>query len=420
MSAPVQTESSFVLLNPMWFFNHNYTAIVSYLKNSIFVRECSRFVDGDGNNLLHYFFFRCKKISRLLLLLIKWCVKIGVDMNQTNKKKITPFYYYSNFLFEKGLSDTLSLKETFFDICALWDRKSRHQNGNNILHVLACYPFSEDQFDFVIKTIDLFVFCLEEKNDAKQIPLALGLSTWRGKKSHRILYYLYLKTPVKSMTSLDSKGRNIFHLACEYGLSNVVKHMIKIDPGIVQSRIMDDLKTPILFRVIQNVHTDVIFFLAQRFPVLLTQLDEEGRNLLDWILNCYIIYSDPIYKTIFEGLCNKKIVRDTFPDYKKKYSNVKHFEKHGHYFCHICHEIKDPRNWESPTTCRSHPEKFHTSCIRKWLDVHQSCPMCEYKRVTACEVQDHTDTDTDMDMDMDMDMKKDMDMDMKLSMNAKN
>ena len=387
MSAPVYSENQIVgcektrvLLNPLWFYNHKYTAIVSYLKNKIFVKECLNFLDQEGNNLLHYFFLNCKSVSRIMILLVRWCVKIGLDINRANKKMMTPFYYYANYLFEKGFSDDSQLQNTFHEIVALWDKKTRHSNGNNLLHVMACYPFTETQFGFVKKVIESFQSCLEEKNNKSQLPLSVALSTWRKKETHAILYYMYLKTPPRCFTALDFRGRNVFHLACEYGLLSVVKHMLKTTPRLVDSKIMNEQRTPLVFLIAQNAQVDFLSYFLREQPQLITELSEDEKNVIEWLAECFIISSDPVYKRLTTELCQKKLIKDSFPECKKVLLRMSQFEKHGHYFCHICHEIKDPRNWEPPVTCRFHTEKFHSTCAHKWLEVRSSCPICDYKK----------------------------------------
>jgi hypothetical protein len=207
------------------------------------------------------------------------------------------------------------------------------------------------------------------------------MSTWRKKETLALLLYLYLKTPGPTLYGLDIKGRNIFHLACEYGIKGIVSHMLKEHPKIVFTKIKDENETPVMFRVVQNMHVDVLNYLLREHPQLLPETDSNGKDIYTWIFECYALERHAVYKQIFLSLLKKNLRDGHQPDKHvlQTYKKFPMFEKYGNYQCFICLETRDPRDWEAPVCCSNHPEKFHSSCLRKWLQISRTCPMCDFK-----------------------------------------
>lgn len=384
----------FVLLNPNWFYEHKFTPIISYLKNEIFQKECKEYIDEDGNNLLHYFFMNCDVFCKMSFLLFQWCMKIGIDIDLKNKSNMTPFYYYMNFLFENNLDENTGFADFFMDILSFvnFNENNTHSNGNNFLHLL-CYSPNVYQHEIIIKNvIDAFPKACNSRNKDKQLPLHIALSYWRKKDNKKLLFYLFLKTSIPNFVYTDNKGRNIFHLVCEYNLIELCKFIYdkceKFHSKLIIP-IQNTINTPICFVVVANKNKQIIDFLLEKDPKLFIQKDtsEKNNTILDHLFQFYALDKCIEYKNIFARLIkNEIIIKNLSYEYiKKMYEKMKLYDIHGIYECKICFETDDVRSWRIPYVCNLHiNEKMHQSCIdkcKKYIEKEHDfiCPMCNYK-----------------------------------------
>lgn len=371
-----------VLLNPNWFWDHKYTPIVSYLKNKEFIEECKKFCDDNQNTLLHYLFMNCKKFDQMTFLVMKWLICNGLNVNDTNKSRMTPFYYYINFIFENELSETTGFDKYFLQILNYYDNESIHENGNTFLHLLTFCPFVYKHKDIIKSTIDLHLDKLSKKNNNKQIPLYIAMSYWRENKNVPLLYYIFLKTPIHMLNSFDIKGRNCFHLACEYSQSTIIDFLMAKDKKIISNtKILNEKRDPIVFTVVKNADLDFIKYLLLKLPEIFTEKNCDEKNVMDTLFDSFIINTDKseIYKKIFMILVKNQTIKSSLPNVKDIYSKIKSFELYQNYECMICMETKDLRDWERPFCCENHAEKMHKSCFEKWYKISRSCPICDYK-----------------------------------------
>lgn len=465
-----------ILLNPDWFLEMRMTPIVSYLKNDVFVQECKHFVDEDENNLLHYLFMNCEKFDRMTNLLLKWSMKIGIDFNKKNKTGMTPFYYYMNFLHQNDYKDVTGFRNFFEEILESVDISTKHANGNTFLHLLCFSPMVVKHSDLLKRVIKRYPSLLLEKNNSRQTPLHVAMSFWRRRECLHLLFFLYLMTPQVGVCCYDSKGRNIFHLACEYGLKSIVQDLIvkydsrggtkvgpeanasarevdihysavnnrqasgatlstklqptnnlvmaagqqykrketdinivkraKIEtdnsyvqrfetirkdtldisvsnekklPCILKSKILVEGGLPIGFVIVRNLNMHMIHFFLKHYPEIFLEETDTKKNILNCLFECYVIEKNPSYKKVFIYLIENPVLKQKFENQKKIFSMIKMFDRVGNYFCHICCEKKDVRLWEIPFCCPDHREMFHYGCMKKWLSISKSCPMCDYK-----------------------------------------
>lgn len=375
-----------VLLNPNWFWDHKYTPIVSYLKNKEFIIECQNFRDDANNSVLHYLFINCKKFDNMTLLLMKWLIHNGLSMNQSNKKGMTPFYYYMNFIFENNLDENTEFDKYFMQVVDFHDKESVHSNGNNFIHLLCFCPFVYKHKivikDLIIENVEK----LSKKNNSKQIPLYIAMSYWRDTHNLPLLYFMFQKTPYECLSSCDTMGRNCFHLACEYNLIHIINFMILKDKNIVHTRMLTEKKNPICFTIIKNADIVLIRHLLQKSPELFTQKNVDDKNALDILFESYITTKEnDVYKKIFALLIKNKHVNDKLTNIKDIYNKMKLFDQHKEYDCLICLQEKDIREWEIPVCCANHQEKMHKSCFDKWYKISKSCPVCDYKKEVFVE-----------------------------------
>lgn len=386
----VKENKQFILLNPNWFYEHKFTPIISYLKNEIFQKECKEYVDDDGNNLLHYFFMNCDVFCKMSFLLFNWCIKIGIDIDLKNKSNMTPFYYYMNFIFENNLDENTGFSDYFLDIVSYVNLTDNniHSNGNNFLHILCHIPSILKHEKIIKNIIDTFPKVCNYRNKEKQLPLHLALSYWRKKDNKKLLFYLFLKTNPSNFILSDHKGRNIFHLVCEYNLIELVKFIYdrlqKLHKQLIIP-IQNSMNTPITFIVVANKNKDLIDFLLEKDADLFIQKDSNNITILDHLFQFYALEKNQEYKTIFAKLIkNEKIIKHLSYAYiRKMYEKIKLYDIHGNYECKICFETDDIRNWRNPYVCHMHPnEKFHLECFDKCRKIKENdsiCPMCDYK-----------------------------------------
>lgn len=388
----INSNKQYILLNPNWFYEHKFTPIISYLKNEIFQKECLEYIDDDGNNLLHYFFMNCDVFCKMSFLLFNWCVKIGMDFNLKNKSNMTPFYYYINFIFENNLDENTGFSEYFLDIISLinFSEEYTHSNGNNFLHILCHVPGVYKHEKIIKYIIDNYNKACNFRNRQKQLPLHIALSYWRKKEDKKLLFYLFLKTSASNFILCDHKGRNIFHLACEYNLIELVKYIyIKFQKYHSQLivPIQNSIQTPITFVVVANKNLEMIDYLLEKNVDLFIQ-KENDNTILDHLFQFYALEKNKIYKNIFAKLIkNEQIIQKLSYVYiRNMYEKIKLYDIHGNYECKICFETDDIRHWRNPYICSMHPDdKFHQECINKCKKhIHENketfiCPMCDYK-----------------------------------------
>lgn len=381
-----ETESNKnILLNPNWFFEHRLTPIISYLKNKVFQKECKSFKDESDNNLLHYFFMNCSYFDQNSLLLLKWCTQVGIGFNSKNKNNMTPFYYYVNFVFEKNFGSETGFEKYFIEIMKMHDRKTAHADGNSFLHIFCHSPYVHTHSNLIKTLIELNLEKLKERNNHKQIPLQIAMSFWRKPECLNLLYYLYCKTPDYCLGYFDSKGRNCFHLACEYDLVNLVENMLKKNPGLLHSRILNDEKTPIIFVVLKNASLKLVFYFLQKDQNLFLQKNENNQTIFDVLFQMYVLEKNSTYKKIMCKLAENSFILTNVENARNIIQKFKKYDLYGNYECLICQETKDIRDWEIPFACSCHEEKIHHSCMKKWYEISKSCPICDYKVSYECE-----------------------------------
>jgi ankyrin repeat protein len=371
-----------VLLNPNWFYDHKFTPIISYLKNETFQNECKDFKDEFDNNLLHYFFMNISNFDQNTFLLLKWCIQIGINFNSPNKKNMTPFYYYVNFLFENNFSKDTGFEKYIMEILNIFDKKTVHSDGNNFIHILCHSPYLYNYIDLMKEIINKNEENLKEKNSQKQIPLQIAMSFWRKTESKKLLYYLYLKTPEYCLDFFDAKGRNSFHLACEYDLVNLVDYMLNKNSNFTSIKLLNEEKTPIIFVILKNANLDLIIYFLNRNPDLFLEKNDCGLGVLDILFQMYVLEKNEKYKKILYKIAENHELLSKIENAKHIIQKFKKYDLFGDYECQICLEKKDLREWEIPFSCCNHNEKIHLSCMKKWYDISKSCPICDYKIIS--------------------------------------
>jgi len=391
----------------IWFYEHDYNKIISKINDIDFINDCSNFKDENNNNLIHYLFFQLEKIkfTKNTFYLLKWLLnKCKLSINQLNTNKNTPFYYYIDYWFQKKFGIENDIKDELkfnigYDLFLQFnlDYNIPNSYNENILHILCHFPELYKD-NYLLKLYNNLLTnhsqLLKQKNNNKQNPLHIALSSFRINENKNILYSLFKKCmdiyPL-CISNTDNKGRNIYHLCLEYSHINLCKYIIneKKYSKLITLPLQNQNQTPNIFILLINKHKELIEYIYNIHPKLFTLTDKKNKTIYHILFDYYLLTSDIFYYDLFQRFykyINKIIIYSDIILIKKINEindNIIHFHKFNNYFCNICYSnYEDIRKWEKPYICKNHPEQlFHKYCIKEYLiNIHpnKNCPMCNY------------------------------------------
>jgi len=390
----------------IWFYDHDYNKIIEKINDNDFIENCSQFKDENNNNLIHYLFFQLDKIkfTKNTFYLLKWLIhKCKVSINQCNSNKNSPFYYYMDYWFQKNFETDISKNELNFEIGYEFfvenglDLNISNSFNENILHIFCHIPELNKKNYLLTLFKNIFnkhSHLLKQKNNNKQLPLHIALSSFRNNENKDLLNIIFKKTieiyPL-CISNTDNKGRNIYHLCLEYSHIHLCKYILneKNYSKLITLPLQNENATPNVFIILINKHKELIEYIFNLYPKLFTLKDKKDKNVFDILYNYYLLTEDIFYYELFIKIHSMigKIFNELTLNEKEKinetYLNLINFQQYKNYFCYICYsKFEDIRNWEKPFVCKNHPNQlFHKNCIKEYLKVIQPnkfCPMCKF------------------------------------------
>lgn len=374
-----KNKLSYSLLNPQWFFEHNFTPIFSYMKCEIFMKECIEYSDVYENNLCHILCLNIKKINKPFIVLLKWLVKIGVSFNKQNKKKMTPFHYIISYWVEKQFDDISGFSEYEDLIMKMADTQITDKDGNTFIHMMCMCIHTQYMSEKLKEYVNTYPNLLKVRNEKKQLPLNIAMSSFH-ERDKKLLYYVFLKTPTSSWTLCDYLGRNIYHLTIEYGIIELIKYFWEKYPNYKSIPIQNESRMPSVFLAVINCNVSVFNLFVEHHPDSFLEKTKEGKDIFDIILHHYLISKKESYLLLFKRLYNLEAFK-THENKRKIKEYLDLYQRVGNYYCHICCDnINDIRQWQKPFVCKNHESQlFHMDCMKQWIKTRKCCPMCDYK-----------------------------------------